>query len=379
MQFTFSDEQQMLADSVARFVENACSFEARCETIFRDGGGSAENWPTFAANGWLGASLPEAAGGFGGGVVETAIISEQLGRALVLDPWVGCGVMSLRLLAADAERAELLRRAIEGVERVALAYSEPDARGLPWLVSTSAVQEGEGWRLDGIKTLVIGGVNADRYIVSARLSGDRDDEENIALFLVPAGAGGLSVTPTPLHDGTVVAEIRLDSVTDAEHLAVTGQSAALDEAVGHGIVALCAELVGGMERAIEITADYLRTRKQFGLTLSTFQSLQHRMADMAAEKELARSMLYAAIASLENDPPHGRRATLSSAKMLITTAARNICGEAIQLHGGIGMTEEYAVGHYFKRAIVADALFGGCSAHEAVVAASIRERIASAA
>lgn len=364
----------MLADSVARFVETACSFEARREQIER--GDDAPNWTTFGANGWLGAALPEEAGGYGGGAVEMAIISEQLGRALVPDPWMGCGIMALQLLAGDAGRSGLLQETIEGRQRIALAYSEPAARGLPWIVTTRATQAGGGWELSGHKTLVVGGTGADHFIVSARAS---DSEDGIRLFLVPAGAAGLRADSTPLHDGSMAAELWLDQVRGGLLHIEGPHGAALERAVGYGITALCAELVGGMERAIELTADYLRVRKQFGVTLSTFQSLQHRMADMAAEKELARSMLYSAIASLENDPPHELRMAMSSAKMLVGAAARNVCGEAIQLHGGIGMTDEYAIGHYFKRAIVADALLGGRSVHEAVVAAGIREGIARAA
>jgi len=193
--------------------------------------------------------------------------------------------------------------------------------------------------------------------------------DRIALFLVGAGAAGLTLIPTPLHDGSAAAELILEGVQGE---AMPGGLDALEHGLAHAVLALCAELVGGMEKVIEMSADYLRTRKQFGVTIGSFQSLQHRLADMAAEMELARSSLFAALDSFENDDPAARAVTLSGAKALITAAARSVCGQGIQLHGGIGMTEEFAVGHYFKRAVVADALFGGRAVHEALCAEALR-------
>ncbi len=356
MDFTLTTEQQMLSDSVARFVQNEYDFDARTKIVAAGAGGTPANWRVFVENGWLAASCPEAFGGFGGGAIEAAIIAEQFGRGLVIEPWLGCAVLATQtLLASDdaAVKAEWLPALCEGTRRLAVAWSEPGSRGAPHIAET----EGSGLRLTGRKTLVLGGFGADAYLVSAR------DARGIGLFLVDADAAGLAVAPTPLHDGSIAASLVLDGVP-ARRLVGDGL-AALETGLAHAICALCAELVGGMERAIEISADYLRTRKQFGVTIGSFQSLQHRIADMVAEKELARSMLFAALASIENDDAIQRAPVLSGAKALVADAARNVCAQAIQLHGGIGMTEECAVGHYFKRAVVAETLFGGRSVHEA--------------
>lgn len=360
MDFTLTTEQQMLSDSVARFVQNEYDFDARTKIVAAGAGGTPANWRVFVENGWLAASCPEAFGGFGGGAIEAAIIAEQFGRGLVIEPWLGCAVLATQtLLASDdaAVKAEWLPALCEGTRRLAVAWSEPGSRGAPHIAETLAEGEGSGLRLTGRKTLVLGGFGADAYLVSAR------DARGIGLFLVDADAAGLAVAPTPLHDGSIAASLVLDGVP-ARRLVGDGL-AALETGLAHAICALCAELVGGMERAIEISADYLRTRKQFGVTIGSFQSLQHRIADMVAEKELARSMLFAALASIENDDAIQRAPVLSGAKALVADAARNVCAQAIQLHGGIGMTEECAVGHYFKRAVVAETLFGGRSVHEA--------------
>lgn len=375
MDFALTTEQQMLADSVARFVQNDYGFEARTRMVADGTGGDAAIWRSFAENGWLAVACPEEHGGFGGGVIETAIISEQLGRGLVIDPWLGSAVLATQTLLAsadDAVRAEWLPVLCDGSRRMAVAWSEAEARGVPHVVATRA----DGDRLSGCKTLVLGGVGADAWLVSARTTGAIDDRAGIALFLVEAGAEGLTVTPTSFHDGSLAATLTFDNVA-ARRLDGDGL-VALEQGVAQGICALCAELVGAMEQAIAITADYLRTRKQFGVVIGSFQSLQHRIADMNAELELARSMLFVALAAVENDSAELAR-TLSGAKALITGAARSVCGQAIQLHGGIGMTEELAVGHYFKRAVVADALFGGKTLHERACAASLQRELAGTA
>ncbi len=372
MDFTLSDEQQMLSDSVARFVQNDYDFEARARRLA--GGEGGGQWQVFADNGWLGAAFPEDMGGFGGGVIETAIISEQLGRALVLEPWTGSAVLAAQTLRAtgDAEAiAAWIPALCDGSRRLALAWSESGSRGVPEIVATLAEGEGPDWSISGEKTLVLGAEGADAFVVSARAGDD------IALFLVEAGTAGVSVVRTPLHDGSPAGTLRLERAA-ARRLGGDG-GAALREGLSHGVLALCSELVGAMERAIEITADYLRTRKQFGVAIGSFQSLQHRIADMAAEMELARSMLFALLSSFENDDPATRQRLVHGAKALITGAARNVCGQGIQLHGGMGMTEECAVGHYFKRAVVADLLFGGRTLHETACAEALRAELAGVA
>ena len=374
MDFDLNSEQQMLKDSVRRFVERTYGFEARTALTREARNGSAANWRTFADNGWLMAAIPEEDGGLGGSIIETAIISQELGRALVLEPWLGCAVLASQTLVAGgtpAQRQRLLPEVVSGALRLALAYSEPASRGLPEPVSLCARREGEEYVLDGRKSLVLGANGADAFIVSARVPG----ASGITLLLVDGDAPGLSRQQLPLHDGTWVEELVFERVrvNEAAVLGRPGEGLpALRAGLAHGTVALCAELVGAMEKTIEMTAAYLRTREQFGAAIGSFQALQHRMADMAAELEVARSMLHVALASLANDDAQTQARRLAAAKMLIGRAAMFVCGQGIQLHGGIGMTEEYAVGHYFKRAVVADLMLGSADSCEAVCADALR-------
>ena len=366
MDFTLTPEQQMLSDSVARFVRSEHDFEQRSRRLAAGRVDDRTFWPLFADNGWLAAAFPEDIGGFGGGIVENAIIAQQLGRGLVLEPWLGRAVLAAQTLVATGDKAMVggqLPALCGGNRSLALAWSEAGSGGMAHIVSTKAVLAEGRWLICGEKSLVLGGVGADAYLVSARTDGAIDDAAGIALFLVEADAPGLTAISTPLHDGTGAVALQLENCL-ATRLDGDGL-AALREGLSHATVTLCAELIGAMEQAIEITADYLRTRKQFGVAIGSFQALQHRMADMAAEMELARSMLFAALASFENDDVAARMRAVSGAKVLITGAARNVSGQAIQLHGGMGMTEECAIGHYFKRAMVADLLFGGRTLHEA--------------
>ncbi|GMG94357.1 acyl-CoA dehydrogenase family protein [Cupriavidus metallidurans] len=371
MNFNLTDEQRLLQDSVRRFVDKDYGFESRTARIKSGEPCSEKYWATFAENGWLAAALPESAGGLGGTIIDTVLIACELGRGLVVEPYLGCAVLAGQTLVAAGNPTQMtavLPTLADGSRRIALAYSEAQSRGLSEPVTTQAEPAPGGYTLHGIKTLVLGGCDADTFIVSAMLPGKAGGSALCSLFLVPADAAGVRRTALPLHDGSWAAEVTLEQVfvpTDALLGEPGNAQAALRHGLAHGIAALCAELVGGMEKAIEITADYLKVRKQFGVPIGSFQALQHRMADMAAELEVARSMLYALLASIENDDEDAIARTVSQAKALIGRAARYVCGQGIQLHGGIGMTEEYTVGHYFKRAVVADVLFGNADLHEA--------------
>ncbi|GMG95080.1 acyl-CoA dehydrogenase family protein [Cupriavidus metallidurans] len=374
MNFKLDDAQQMLQDSVRRYVDKDYSFEHRTVLLRTRSTCSEKDWATFAGNGWLAAALPEAEGGLGGSIVDTVLVAQELGRGLVVEPFLGCAVLAAQTLVAGAtaaQREALLPGLADGSSKLALAYSEPESRGFPEIVSCRADLVDDGYVLHGVKSLVLGGVDADAFIVSACIA----DSADISLFLVDASSVGLSCQPLPLHDGTWAAEVTLEGVrVDAGNLlGQAGQGlAAMRHGLAHGTAALCAELVGGMERVIEISAEYLKVRKQFGVTIGSFQALQHRMADMAAELELSRSMLYHLLASIANDDADTVQRSVSQTKALIGRAARYVCGQAIQLHGGIGMTEEYTVGHYYKRAVVADALFGRADQHEAACAAELQ-------
>jgi len=377
MDFELTSEQQLLQDSVRRYVDKAYSFESRMALLGAGKNGSADNWGIFASQGWLMAALPEEYAGLGGSLLETAIIAQQLGRALVLEPYVGCAVLAAQTLAAcdnTAHKARWLPQLAEGACRIGLAYSEPGSRGMPETVTVRAERNGEGFTLNGTKTLVMGADGVQAFIVSARITGT----EGISLLWVDAGSAGLERQSLPLHDGTWVQELRLENVKVGADALLTAEGqglAALRQGLAHGIVALCAGLVGGMEKTLEVTAEYLKVRQQFGVPIGSFQALQHRIADMAAETELARSMLHAALASVANDSPSNRDKTLSSAKMLIGRAAKIVCAHGIQLHGGIGMTEEYLVGHYYKHAVVADLLLGSSDSHEAACAAALQAEL----
>ncbi|QQX82812.1 acyl-CoA dehydrogenase family protein [Cupriavidus necator] len=385
MNFNLNPEQQLLQDSVRRFVDRDYDFEARTALVKAGSRCSAKHWNTFANNGWLAAALPEAQGGLGGTLLDTVLITGQLGRALVIEPYLGCAVLAaqtLRAAATEAQRDALLPSLADGSRKLALAYSEAASRGLPTPVAMRADPAPGGYVLHGVKTLVLGGCDADAFIVSVMTPyatpASAHDGAELRLFVVEADAAGLSRCALPLHDATWAAEVTFDGVF-VKADALLGESGsglpALREGLLHGTAALCAELVGAMEKAIEITSEYLKVRKQFGVPIGSFQALQHRMADMAAEMEVARSMLYALLASIETDAPEAAERTASQAKALIGRAAKYVCGQAIQLHGGIGMTEEYTVGHYFKRAVVADALFGNADLHESCVAQALQQSL----
>jgi alkylation response protein AidB-like acyl-CoA dehydrogenase len=381
MEFTLNPEQQLLQDSVRRYIDKAYTFEARTALVKSSPGGSTQNWNAFADNGWLAAALPEAFGGLGGSLLGSAIIAQEFGRGLVVEPYLGCAVLAAQTFVAgatDAQKQWLLPALAAGTRRLALAYSEPHSRGMPIPVTLRAERSARGYVLHGRKSLVLGGHDADAFIVSARVADAPPDA--ITLLLVDAQSAGLTRHRLPLHDGTAAAEIVFDGVqVDARGVLgeIGGGLAPLRTGLAHATAVLCAELVGAMERAIEMTAEHLRTRQQFGVPIGSFQALQHRLADMTAEMELARSMLLAALASVANDAPALRERTISAAKLLVGRAAKFVCGQAIQLHGGIGMTEEYAVGHFFKRAVVADLLLGSSERHEAANAAALQAEFAA--
>jgi len=370
----------MLQDSVRRFVENAYTFEARTALLETGQGGSAVNWRSFAENGWLGAAVPEPCGGFGGTVLETALIAHEFGRGLVIEPYLGCAVLAAQTLVASESsgvRQQLLPGLVDGTIRCAVAYSESGSCGMPLPVALRANRTSDGYVLNGSKSLVLGGRDAEWFIVSGVVA-NQANPADITLFLVNAEAPGLSRQALPLHDGSWAAEVVLENVfvpTDMV-LGQPGQGMpALRHGLMHATVALCSELVGAMERAIEITADYLKLRKQFGVAIGSFQALQHRMADMAAELELSRSMLFALLAAIEGTDAAHKERMVSQAKTLISRAAKKVCGQAIQLHGGIGVTEECSVGHYFKRAVVGDVLLGSADRHEAHSAVQLQSEL----
>lgn len=369
MDFSLSEEQQLLKDSVDRFVREAYEFDKRRALAQSADGFSRDNWSQMAELGWLAVSLPEEFGGIGGGPVETMIIMEALGSGLVLEPYLASVVMgggALMLGGRDEQKREWLPKLAEGKCMLALAYAEPQSRYDLHDVALTATKNGGGYVLNGQKGVVLHGGCADMLVVSARTSGERRDESGITMFLVDANAPGISRRDYPTVDGLRAAEVAFDNVSvgDDAVIGLVDEGLALLETVAdHATAALCAEAVGCMKVLHDDTNEYLKTRKQFGQPLSKFQVLQHRMVDMFMEYEQSRSMAYMATLKLDEEDANARKKAVSAAKVQIGNSGRFIGQESVQLHGGMGMTDELRVGHYFKRLTMIDVMFGNKDHH----------------
>lgn len=369
MDFSLNDEQQMLADLVARFVERQYDFETRRKLAETPRGWSVENWTALADTGLLALGLDEEYGGLGAGAEEAMVVMEGFGRGLVLEPYMSSALVAGLVLqrTAGAElKVELLPQLAAGKCRVSLAALEPQARFDLWDVACEARSVNGGFRLNGRKSVVAHGDSADWFIVSARTSGTRDDRHGISLFLVDTRTQGVSVRGFSGLDGQRVAEVELrdvqlpaNALLGTENLAL----ADLEWAADRACFALCAEAVGCMSKLTELTVEYLQTRKQFGKPIGSFQALQHRVAEMLGYVEQARSITCYAAANLASDDARQRGRAVSAAKALIGKAGRFIGQQSVQLHGGMGMTDELAVGWYFKRLTAIDMSWGDSDHH----------------
>lgn len=370
MDFALSADQTLIRDTVRSYCENHYRFTDRLAILRSPEGFSRAHWTQFAKLGWLGVTLPEDVGGFGGSPVELAIILEAFGHDLVVEPFVPCALLAgqvLNLAGSETQRQTLLTALVRGELLPALAHFESDARGDPRLVGTRAVAlPGGRYRLNGRKPLVLAGAGADLLIVSARTSGAAHEIDGVSLFLVRPDAPGLSRRAFRTFDGGTAAEIELTHV-DVEADARLGRegeaSLVLEEAIDGAILGLCAEAVGVMDRVVIVTRDFLKTRRAYGTTLSTFQALQHRLADMFVELELSRSMLFRLLAAFAQADRRARHKTVSAAKALIGRAGRFVGAQGVQLHGGMGMADDYVIGHAFKRLSVIETLFGNSEYH----------------
>jgi alkylation response protein AidB-like acyl-CoA dehydrogenase len=362
MNFEHTEERRMLADSLNRFIAEQYSFETRNRIAATPEGMSADFWNKFAELGVIGALFREEDGGFGGAGFDIAVVFEALGRGLVIEPLLGSAVLAGEAIAAagnDSQKA-LLAELIEGSAIASFAHDEPDTHYELARIATRAERNADGWVLNGTKSVVPQGEAAGFFVVSTRSAGAIDDEAGISLFLVPKDTAGLTVRGYPTMDGGRVAELTFTNAQlDADALlGAEGQGyATLERAVGRGVLALCAEALGAMEAAKLATLDYLRTRKQFGTLIGSFQALQHRMADLLLEIEQARSAVINAAAALDGDRLTRER-TLSAAKMSIGRIGALVAEECIQLHGGIGMTWELPLAHYAKRLVMIDHQLG---------------------
>ena len=361
MNFQHTEDRRMLADTLNRFVSEQYRFETRDRIARSPQGFSPDLWSRFAELGIIGALFDEANGGFGGGGFDIAVVFESLGRGLVVEPFLDTLIVGQAVArSGNAAQRALLGELIDGSRIAALAHGEPGGHYELSRVTTRAQREGNAWQLNGAKAVVQHGEHAALFLVSARTVGDDHSEEGIALFLVPRDAAGVSVRGYPKIDGGRAAEVTFDNVTLSEESLLGAEGTGfptLEYAIACGVLALCAEAVGAMDVAKDYTLDYLRTRKQFGVAIGSFQALQHRMADMLLEIEQARSAVINAAAALGAQRTVRERA-VSAAKYSIGRIGALVAQECIQLHGGIGMTWELPLAHYAKRLVMIDHQLG---------------------
>jgi pimeloyl-CoA dehydrogenase small subunit len=369
MDFDLDDSQRLLQESLDRLIAERYAFEQRRAYGQNPEGWSRERWAHYAELGLLGLPFAEEYGGSAGGAVETMLVMEAFGRALALEPYLATIVLGggfVRRGGSEEQRAALIPRLADGSLILAFAHTERQSRYDLADVATTARRDGQGWRIDGEKGVVLHGDSADKLIVTARTGGGRRERDGIGVFLVDAATKGVTRRGYPTQDGLRAAEIAFNGVAVGPQDVLGEPGAALplvERVVGEAIAALCAEAVGAMAAMHELTLDYLKTRRQFGREIGNFQVLQHRAVDMLIALEQARSMaMYATMMAGEEDAGERRRA-LSAAKAQIGRSGRLVGQQAIQLHGGIGMTMEYKVGHYFKRVTMIDALFGDADHH----------------
>jgi alkylation response protein AidB-like acyl-CoA dehydrogenase len=360
MDFSLTSEQQALADSVARYCERDYDLARRHAIMTSSEGICRRQWATFAELGWLGAGLDEAQGGFGGGAIENTLIIEQAGRALVVEPLISCAIIALQTLAAlpsSPPRDQLIEAIVAGEAIVVLAHGEAAAHSERSYFATAASRDEFGWHLTGTKSLVLAAGVADRLLVTATT------EQGPALFVVDAQSAGLQRHDYRLVDNHRAADLVLAAVNAPEPLAVGPEvTDAIDAGLDHGLIGLCAEAVGIMDLAIATTRDYLKARRQFGTTLNTFQALQHRMADMLVEVELSRSILYGAL-SVIGESAAARARTICAMKAVVSSAAMFVGRNAVQLHGGIAITEECVVSHLYRRLFTISRMLGDEEVH----------------
>jgi butyryl-CoA dehydrogenase len=362
-----TDDRRMLQESVRRYVERGYGFEQRRAALAEPEGFSRRHWQAFAELGWLAVGLPEACGGLGD-TTDQALLAEELGRTQPAEPWLANAALCAPLLAAcgDPAHAATVAAMAEGGTMLALAAWETQGRYDAFDVSTTAQRHEPGqWTLDGRKTLVLGGGCADVLLVLARTSGQRRDRDGLTLFAVPAGTRGVSVDALPTYDGRQTASVTLRRATVPDNACIGPVDSAwplVEAAIDHATVMACAEAVGTMSRAFELTRDYLVTREQFGRPLTANQVVRHRLVDLYVSVEQARAITEVAAAALQCDAVARMRA-VSHAKAFVSAAGRTLGEDAVQLYGAVGMTDEMEVGHCYKRLAAHANLFGDVDWH----------------
>ncbi len=374
MNFNLSEEQTMIKDSVARFVQDNYAYDQRNAVVALPGAFSTQHWQQFAELGWLSVPFSEAFGGFGGGPVDTMVIMQELGRGLVIEPFLPTVLLFGGLVqagASDEIRYDLIPRIISGELQGGFAYLERQSRYALTDVTTRARQDGVDWVLNGEKTVVLNGGAAQKLVVLARSSGEQSDENGLSLFLVDSSTPGVETTSYRMTDGRAAANVVLNNVTAEALIGGPGEGYALmGPVIEQAMLAVAADALGAMESLNAQTLEYLKTRKQFGTHIGAFQALQHRMVDMFAACENTRSLLYRAVCALDAGDGDAQRSLLAL-KVMVGRAGRTIGGEGIQMHGGMGMTEELPVGAYVKRLMIANVLFGDADYHQQRFAALV--------
>ena len=375
MDFSLSDEQKLLTDSVQRFVRQQYEFEKWRALAKSEEGFSRENWAQMAELGWFGISFPEEVGGLGGSPVDTMLMLEEMGKGNVLEPFVStvavCGTL-LAKAGSDAQKEEVLAGIIEGRHIVALAHAEAQARYNLADVTTEAKADGDGFAISGKKIVVFDAPAADKLVVLARTAGGQRDEDGLSLFLIDRDMDGVERRDYRTIDNRRASEITFSGAKVGKDALVGPKDGALpflEEAVDHGIAAVCAEAVGAMQHLQQQTVEYAKTRKQFGVPIGSFQVLQHRMVDMMIHAEETKSLAMLATLKLDADAQERGRAA-SAAKAQLSKAGRYVGQQAVQIHGGMGMTDELGVGHYVKRVTGVDGLFGNADVHLMAIARS---------
>ena len=368
MDFSFTSEQDMLRDTVAKLIAQQYDFDTRRKIAKSDAGWRPEMWAQFAELGLLGAAFSEAEGGFGNGPIEAMIVMEEFGKGLVIEPYLQTVVIGgnfLRHGGTDAQKEELIPSLIGGETIFAFAYSEPKSRFDLNDVSTTAKKDGAGYVLNGHKAVVLGAPFATHLIVTARTSGGQRDTGGVSVFIVPKGAKGVTTRDYPTVDGLRASEVYFENVAVGAD-ALVGQAdnglALTEKVVDNAIAALCAEAVGCFKVLNEATISYAKQRKQFGQPIANFQVLQHRMVDMFMAAEQAASMTFMVTLKLD-EADKARKMAASAAKVQIGKAGKLISQDAVQIHGGMGMTDELNVGHFFKRVTMIESQFGNTDWH----------------
>lgn len=369
MDFSLNEEQQLLKDSVDRFVRENYGLADRRKLVASADGFGRDNWRVMAELGWLGAALPEEYGGIGGGPVETMVIMEGFGRGLVVEPYFASVVLGGNLIlqgGTDAARREILPQLAEGRIQLAFGFAERQSRYDLFDVETKAAKNGSGYVLSGHKGVVLHGGGADKIVISARTAGARREKAGITLFAVDGAAEGVTRRAYQTVDGLRAAEVTLENVEAPSNAVigdVDGGLPLIEDAARRGIAALAAEAVGVMDTMQSLTNDYLKTRQQFGRPLGKFQALQHRMVDILIACEESRSAALIATLRLDDEDASRRDKAVAAAKVKIGQSGRFIGQSAIQLHGGMGMTDEMHISHYFKRLTMIDMMFGDHAYH----------------